>query len=570
MKKLRIFNKRKLHNFYDKAKFNLKYPNCSMVELIMKTASKYPDNIAYEYFGNEVSYKKFIEQIESCAKSLKINGVKEGDAVTICTANTPEGIIMFYAVNMVGAIANMVHPLSSEKEIEEYLNLSKSKFILIIDMAYEKLANVISNTEVEKVIIMTPADGMSLIKSLFYWFIKGRKTNTDEMFYDNVMVWNDFIDSGIYYKGKYKNFKKDKDPAVILYSGGTTGTSKGVLLSNKNFNALAIQSKHIADNPNTEIYLNPGDSTLSIMPIFHGFGLGVCIHTPLNAGMKCILIPNFNANDFPYLIKRNKPSFIAGVPTLFEALTKCKTFNEDSLKSVNTVISGGDILKKDLKFKVDNFLSSHGSNANIKCGYGLTEATGATSVMFTSDFKDDTIGIPLPDTYYKIVKPNTHEEVENGTEGEICISGPTVMLGYINNEEETLKTLRRHEDKRIWLHTGDIGLIDNDGLVYFKQRLKRIIISSGYNIYPSHIESIIESHPSVQNCVVVGVDHPYKVQVAKAFIVLKEGIPESEAKKSIKKYCEKYLSKYSRPYIYEFKKSIPKTKVGKIAYTELK
>ncbi len=565
MKKIKsLYKKKPWTKYYKGFKDNLKYPDCSMIELIMKTALKYPKNIAYEYFGRSVSYSKFIEQIEECAKALKKNGVNEGDSITICTANTPEGIIMFYAVNMVGAVANMIHPLSSENEIQEYLNLSKSKIILTIDLAFQKINNILHNTSVEKVILMTAADGMNILKSFFYWFLKGRKIETDEMFTDDIMLWCDFLDSGFDYKGNYKDYKKGDDPAVILYSGGTTGISKGVILSNKNLNSLALQGRLMAD-PAKE-----GDSVLCIMPLFHGFGLGVCIHTPLYVGMKCILIPSFTARNFPYLIKRHSPNFIAGVPTLFEALIKSKAFDKISLKSITCVISGGDLLKSKLKEETDEFLKKHGSNAKIRCGYGLTEATGATSLVPTNDYREGSIGIPFPDMYFKIVEVNTHSEVSPGTDGEICISGPTVMLGYLDNEEETIKALRYHGDGKLWLHTGDIGSMDKDGFVYFKQRLKRIIISSGYNIYPSQIESVIEEHPDVMTCTVIGVPHPYKVQVAKAFIVLKDGIAENDTvKRSIKRYCEKNIAKYSLPHEYVFKKSLPRTKIGKIAYTEL-
>ncbi len=558
-----LYKKKPWTKFYGKFKDSLKYPN-SMVELIIKTAKKYPKNIAYEYFGKSVTYSKFIEQIEECAKALKYNGVNKGDSVTICSANTPEAIIMFYAINMIGAIANMVHPLSSENEIQEYLNISKSKIILTIDLAFQKVNNILSNTSVEKVIIMTAADGMNLLKSFFYWFFKGRKTETDEMFHDNIMLWADFLDSGVHYRGEYKDYQNSSDPAVILYSGGTTGISKGVILSNKNFNSLAIGGHLMSETA------EHGDSVLCIMPLFHGFGLAVCIHTPLYIGMKCILLPSFNVRDFPLLIKRFSPNFIAGVPTLYESLVKSKIFKKNGLKFVSCVLSGGDLLKEKLKKEVDEFLKFHGSGAKIRCGYGLTEATASVSLAPINSNRDETIGIPFPDTYFKIVEVNTHKEADIGTDGEICVSGPSVMLGYLDNEEETLKTLRYHDDGMLWLHTGDIGCMDKDGFIYFKQRLKRIIISSGYNIYPSQIESIIEEHPDVMTCTVIGIPHPYKVQVAKAFIVLKDGVEEGDAtKRSIKRYCEKNIAKYSLPYEYVFKKSLPKTKVGKIAYTEL-
>ncbi len=540
----------------------LDYPNFSIVEMLEKTAKKFPNLIAYEYFGRECKFSRFIEKIEETACALKEQGIKENDVITICAPNTPQAIIMFYAVNMVGAIASMVHPLSGEKEIEYYLNESHTKLVLVIDIAYEKVLNVLKNTHVEKIILMSASNEMGPIKTFLYWFFKGRKTKIEKS--EDTYTWKEFIDIGYCYKKKYRAKRKGSDPAVILYSGGTTGSPKGIVLSNKNFNAEAVQSALMCD-PN-----GPGDSILSIMPIFHSFGLGVCTHTTLCIGMKSILIPAFSAKDFGNLIKKHKPNFIVGVPTLFEALLKTKGLKERDLECASCVISGGDILNPDLKKKIDDFLSKHGSHAKIKVGYGLTEGCGASCLTPTGYYKPESIGIPFPDTIYKIVKMGTNEEVLTNEVGEICISGPTVMMGYLNEPKETMKVLRVHDDRKLWLHTGDVGCIDSEGFVFYKQRLKRIIISSGYNIYPSYVEEVINSHPAVLASTVIGIKHPYKKQVAKALIILKEGIiPTLEIKKSILKHCEKNLAKYSVPYEIEYRKTFPKTLVGKVAYGEI-
>ena len=237
---------------------------------------------------------------------------------------------------------------------------------------------------------------------------------------------------------------------------------------------------------------------------------------------------------------------------------------------VTNVICGGDSLDPTLKNKVDKYLKEHGSKAEIREGYGLTESAGATCLTPNDYYRKGSIGVPFPDTYFKIVIHGTHEEAPYGTDGEICISGPSVMIGYLDNLNETVQTLRLHEDGRIWLHTGDIGSMDEDGFVYFKQRLKRIIISSGYNIYPSHVEKIINEHPSVLTSTVIGVSHPHKVQVAKAYVVLKDGVQlTDDLKKEIEEHCKKNLARYSMPASFEYRDSLPRTLVGKIAYREL-
>lgn len=549
--------------FYGDVPKNLKYPEVMIYEQLFETAEKYPNYIAYEYFGSSVTYSKFVGKIHECAKGLKNIGVKEGDVVTICSPNMPQAIIMFYAINMVGAIANMIHPLSSESEMKTYFEISGSEYVLTLDLVCDKIINILKETKIKKIIVMSANNEMKRVMKFFYWASKGRKIKVD-VNEEYMISWKDFLDYGSSYQGEYMVTGKHNEAAVILYSGGTTGKSKGILLSNRNFVTLAVQA-HLMATPN-----GPGDSILCIMPIFHGFGLGVCIHTTLCIGMKCILIPEFNFKKFGDLIKKNKPNFVVGVPTLFDALTKCSKFKNDELSCVKNVICGGDALSTTLKNRVDTFLFEHGSSAKVKCGYGLTEGCAASCLTLDNFYREGSIGVPFPDVLYKIVKVGTHDQALPGEDGEICISGPTVMMGYVNNPKETVETLRIHEDGRTWLHTGDIASMDKDGFVYFKQRLKRVIVSNGYNIYPTYLEEIINKHPDVMTSIVIGVDHPYKVQVAKAFIVLKEGIEPSEAvKKSIKKYCEDNIARYSLPTSYEFRDSLPMTKVGKVSYGAL-
>ena len=285
--------------------------------------------------------------------------------------------------------------------------------------------------------------------------------------------------------------------------------------------------------------------------------------------MRVVLVPNFSPKEFAKLLSKYKISIVCAVPSLFESMTKMKLGKND-LSNFKCAISGGDFMSKDLKRKVDDYFHEHGSSAEVRVGYGLTEASAAICATPTGAYKEGSIGIPFPGTYVKIVKVGTHDEVPYGDDGEICISGPTVMLGYLNNLEETIQTLQKHDDGKIWLHTGDIGSMDKEGYIFFKQRVKRIIISNGYNLYPTHIESIINSHPYVFTSVVIGIPHPRKVQVAKAFIVLNDGIkPSKEVERSIKEHCEKNLARYSLPAVYEFRDSLPKTLVGKVAYKKL-
>lgn len=567
MTKLKSKNKderRWINKYKEGVRANLEYPNGSIVDALMDVSRKYPEFFAYEYFGKKVTYRKFMKQIEDVAKSLKNYGVGKGDRVTICMPSTPEAIASVYAVNLIGAVASMIHPLSSEKEIENYINQADSKFMITLDNTLTKVMNIKRNTKLQKIIVASPDTSMPPLLHYLYKITNYRKKVKIPKDDEDIVPWNTFVGTAKNFVGVCHDPSGPNDLAVILYSGGTTGTPKGIMLSNLNFNALAMGAHEMIRQT------IPGNSVLSLLPIFHGFGLAVCIHTPFLSGMKCILIPQFDAKQFGDLIKQTKPNFIVGVPTLYEALLKQK-FKKRDLECVEAVISGGDILTPELKRKVDDFLFQYGSFANIRPGYGLTEATAATCLTNDYEYTEEgCIGIPFPDTYFKIVKIDTFEEANIGEDGEICISGPTVMMGYLNNEEETNQTLRYHNDGRIWLHTGDVGTMTDDGVVVFKQRIKRIIVSSGYNIYPSYIENIIVSHADVEACTVVGVPHPYKGQVAKAYIVLKDGVKETgKLKKEIQELCKKNISKYSLPASYEYRKSLPKTLVGKVAYTEL-
>ena len=542
---------------------HLDYFQGSMYDMLKSVADKYPNNIAMDFMGRSTTYRQLLEHVERCAKALKTIGIRENDCVTIAMPNCPQAIAMFYAINMVGGIANMVHPLSSEKEIEFYLNESNSVTVITLDQFYHKIEAIRNNTNIVNVIIASIRDELSQPLKTGYMLTEGRKIRKipDDA---PVIRWQKFLNLSKSCFWRYKVERKPEDPAVILYSGGTTGTTKGIVLTNLNFNALSQQV--IATNP----MFRPGDRMLAAMPIFHGFGLGVCIHTMLTQGGRCVLVPRFTAKSYSKLITKYKCNFIAGVPTLYEALLRLPNMEKADLSSLKGVFSGGDSLTIELKKKFDKFLYDHKAVIQIREGYGTTECVTASCLTPPTMHREGSIGLPFPDTYYKIVTPGTDEELPYGEEGEILLAGPTVMREYLHHPEETAQTLRRHADGLTWVYTGDLGVMDADGFVYFRGRRKRMIITSGFNVYPAQLENILEAHEAVQRCCIIGVPDSYKMQKVKAFVMLKPGFPATEeTKQSILAHCRKNIAKYAMPYDIEFRENLPTTLVGKVAYRVL-
>ncbi len=540
--------------------FSLEYFEGTMFDAVEKIAKEYPNNIAFDFMGRAVTYSRLVQNIETCAKALKTIGVREGDCVTIALPNCPQALYMFYAVNMVGGIANMIHPLSAEKEIEFYLNFSNSVTAITLDQFYSKFERIRKNTKVVNIIIASIKDELSKPIKFGYMLTEGRKIQKIPKDAP-IISWERFISLSQSCFYNYRVQRTSNDPAVILYSGGSTGTPKGIQLSNRNFNALGQQV--LATNPMFRI----GDRMLAAMPVFHGFGLGVCIHTMLSQGGRCILIPRFTPDSYAKQITKYRCNFIAGVPTLFEALLRTKSMKNADLSCLKGVFSGGDSLSIELKKKFDKFLYDHSAVIQVREGYGLTETVTACCLTPPNRAKEGSIGLPFPDTYIKIVEPGTEKELPFGEEGEILLAGPTVMMEYRNNPEETAQTIREHADGLKWVYTGDLGVMDNEGYVYFKGRAKRMIIASGYNVYPAQIENILDSYEKIQMSCVIGVPDPYRMQKVKAFVTLKPGIVASdELKKDILDFCRIHIAKYAMPYDIEFRTEMPKTLVGKVNF----
>ncbi|MCK4379876.1 MAG: AMP-binding protein, partial [Candidatus Lokiarchaeota archaeon] len=461
-----MYEKKPWLKFYDThVPEYIDYPRTTMYNAVLITSEKYPDSIAYDFMGHESTYKQLIEQIDQCAKALFNLGLRKGDRMTIAMPTTPQGIICFYAINKIGAIASMIHPLSPPKQIEFFLNLSNSTFALTFEKIYPNFKKIIDKTP---------------LKTLILTQLSQDKVEVPE---NPQIAWWKHIMAKEYADIPKIQVNPD-EMAAILYSGGTTGVPKGIMLSNYNFIAEGTQTA-------TWMNLSDKDSALAILPIFHGFGLGICVNAIFMGGGKSILVPSFTPDQVADLIKTKKPNLIFGVPTLYEALSRNPNFQNTDLSFLKAAFCGADTLPRTTKEKFEEICRNNGSNVQLREGYGLTEAVTGICAMPLGEYREGSIGIPFPDMMMKIVNIDTSEEAPIGQEGELCINGPAVMLGYLNKPEETAETLKKHSDGKIWLHTGDIATMDKDGFFYFKIRLKRMIKSSGFNVYPAQVENIL-------------------------------------------------------------------------------
>lgn len=547
---------------HSESNFRDEYPEFSMFSLIKETASKHPDNIALEFQNKKTTFSEFIYSIESVAKSLISMGIKKGDFVSIIAPNTPQALISVYAVNRVGAVANMIHPLLSANEIKKFVEHVDSKAIISFDMIYNKLSDIKWETTSKPLIVLARiADALPFYVKPIYMATNKVSVNVNPE--HNVVYWNDFLK-----KGKKENLPPDvgkgDDIAAILYSGGTTGIPKGVMIHNRAFNCMAIQAEEIKRDDTKNAV---GKKALAVMPVFHGFGLAMCMHVMLYFGMHVFLVPKFDFKVCSDLIFKKKINHVYAVPALFEALSRTEEIEKMDLSFLEMVAFSGDKCSEKLLNRMNNYLKKGGSSEQMTEAYGLTECLSAACISPFFAHKKGSTGLPLPDNEIKICKIGSHEEVPRGEDGEICITGPTQMKGYYKNEAETNIALQLHDDGKKWLHTGDIGYMDDDGYLYYRQRHCKMIITSGYNVYPSQIEEVInECNGVVQSCVVGIPDRTLGQRIVAVIQPVDININQDELRKRIIEKCEQNVADFSMPREIIFREALPKTAMGKVNF----
>ena len=546
--------------FYGDVPETLDYPEIGLYEALVRSEAQRPDATAVDFLGATLTFREFVEAVDRCASALSEVGLGSGDRLTISMPTSPQGVIAFYAAAKLGAVASLIHPLSTAAEIEGYLNMSGSRVALTLDAFYRPFAEVRVRTPLETLILAKISDYLSPTKTLGFWLTRGRKIAPvpDDA---SVEWWSQLMAADR--PEVTKASVSPEDLVAILYSGGTTGTPKGIMLSHRNFVSEALQLA-------AWVHLTEHDVVLAALPIFHGFGLAALVNAPLLHGAQVVMVPQFSPKIVAELLRTKRPTLTAGPPTLYEALARDPSLRNADLSSLRAAFSGADTLPEPVRERFEALVAERGGTVKLLEGYGLTEAVTAIMGMPLNEHRPGSIGVPFPDMLATICEPGTANELAAGEEGEICVSGPAVMLGYLDNPEATAASLKQHADGRTWLHTGDIGRRDADGFFYFISRLKRMIKSSGFNVYPAQVEAVLYEHPAVAEACVVGIPDEAQGERVKAFVVPNTSAqPGTELERELIQLCRERLIKWSCPREVEFRRELPKTRVGKVDFVAL-
>ena len=546
--------------WYGDVPSSLRYPSGTLYQAIMATAARVPEWPAVEFLGHTESYREFGRRIDRCADALHAVGLGQGERLAIAMPTSPQGVIAFYAANKLGAVPAMIHPLAVPTEIASYLNASHARIALILDAFYAKFAEVRSRTGLQTLILARICDDFGPLKRLGYWVTRGRKIPAVPP--DPGVRWWSELMAGSHPTAPAAQVGAD-DAAAIIFSGGTTGTPKGIVLSSRNLISEGLQVA-------TWVGMHEGDAILAILPLFHGAGLGLGINAALLSGCKSIMVPMFSAPIVARLIRRHRPTLMVGVPTLYDALTRDPLMARADLSCLRAAFAGADTLPRAVKEHFEQLIADSGGRLKLLEGYGLTEAVTAIMASPLDHYREGSIGVPFPDMLATICHPDRTDPLPPGAEGEICVSGPAVMLGYLDDAAATAGALRTHQDGRVWLHTGDLGRMDEEGFFYFTCRLKRMIKSSGFNVYPAQVEGVLCQHSAVTQACVIGVPDEAQVERVKAFVVLKDPLsagPDLAAR--LIAHCHQHLIKWACPRDVEFRAELPLTRLGKIDFNAL-
>lgn len=560
--------------YYSKEAITASIPELTAYQYMV---SQNEDNLstkAIMYYGKKISYKNYIDMIDETARRLYNLGVTEGEVVTVMSVANPELEVLFYALNKLGAVINLIDVRSDYKQIKKYLMEVKSSTVVVMDNFLPEFDKCMEDEDidniVENVITLSPYNSV-----LFPFNVLAEKKSRkeDSTLYSKIdeikkknkyMTWNDLMSVHKYRYPRYPRYKKNM-VAALVHTGGTTGVPKTVKLSNENFNAMAIQYKSLNAN------YNKGDTFLNGIVPFVAYGIVVTIHMPMCLGMTNIIAPILSPKEFTEFMIKYKPNHTITVPTYVEHFVHDRKADSMNWKSLKNLGIGGDYFPEQSEIYVNEFLKNHGSSSIAEKGYGMTENSSTAGVCLVGVNKINSLGIPLPLNTYGIFERGTDKELKYGEEGEICITGPTEMLGYLDNEEEEGKVIKIHSDGKKWIHSEDVGIIDEDGFLFFKGRYKRLIPHGGFKLYPSYIEGVIMKHPNIDNCCVISIpDKVYGASPEAHVVIKKDSVSElKKLKEELIKLCQDKLPSYSQPEDFIFEEDLPLTSVGKVDYKKV-
>lgn len=504
-------------------------PDLSIPQMLKDTATNYPNHHCITFYHKKFTYIELQNLVTLFASSLQKNGIHKGDRVAIMLPNCPQYVISYYGVLTTGAIVTQVNPMSVERELKYLLNDSGSEIIVVLGSLYPLVKSILHDTSVRKIIVVD--------------FVPNEER------YESATTFEQFLQEG---DGKVEEvaINANEDIAVLQYTGGTTGRSKGVMLTHSNLLANVIQSKEFFKDS----ILVAKERSLSVIPFFHVYGMNISINLCIYMANEMIILPRFDIVEVLNTIKNEQPTLFPGVPTMYVAIINYPNAEDFGIDSIKICNSGSAPMPVELLHQFERK-----TGAKILEGYGLSESSPTTHCNPAfAERKAGTVGIGLPSTEYKIVDLATGtKEVPHGEVGELIVKGPQIMKGYWNMPEETANTLRDG-----WLFTGDIAMVDEEGYLSIVDRKKDMIIASGYNVYPREVEEVIYEHPSVQEAVVIGVPDTYRGETVKAVIVLKSDMNATE--EDIIHFCQNNMASYKVPRIIEFRDHLPKTNIGKI------
>lgn len=551
--------------YYNENNIDKERLNCSAYDYMKHYNINNLSYNAINYMGNIITYKELLDKIDEVTKSLINLNVKSGDVVTLIMANIPENIYLFYAINRLGAVANIIDPRLKTDEIIEIVNNNKSKLVISIDsfMNKKNILNIKKNSNIENIVLVNPLETLKNNKLISFAISCKEKINY-HLSSKSFIRWSYFIDNGRNVTlSDIPKYAEEKD-AIMVRTGGTTGKPKIVVLSNKNLNEMANQ--HFLGEYN----FNKKDLFLNFLPPFIAYGICGATHMPLVLGLENILIPKFDAKDFPKLMKKYKPNVVFGGPILYEKMMNSKKTKNIDLSSLRVPVSGGDTMNIELENKINKYFEDNNCYHTIGQGYGMTEVSSSACYSKESSYVEGSVGIPLINNSISIFDTDTMEEKMINEEGEVCIKTDTMMSGYFNNEIENNNVIKTHEDGSTWVHTGDIGKMNSNGNLFVIGRMKRMIVSNGSKIFPISIESIICKNPYVESCVVVGAEHKALRHVPVAHIVLNDNnIDKEKLIDELNSEIKKELPDYYLPFIYVFRRNMPLTSIDKIDYKML-